>query len=171
MHFLNFYLCSFFLSIYLSLSHGCATRLNGQHIPQYCGSCYAHGSLSMLNDRIKIMNMKRGHAGTDVMLGRQTFLNCAPFLNFGNGCHGGEPADIFNYMRDVGLPDETCMHYSASDHTALGIDTSTLTRCPKISECMNCFIVGEPFSHQRVCTHVTFQVFILFFWRSFFICR
>jgi len=35
----------------------CAPSWN-QHIPQYCGSCYVHGSLASASDRIKIMNKK-----------------------------------------------------------------------------------------------------------------
>jgi hypothetical protein len=66
----------------------CSTSWN-QHIPQYCGSCYAHGTLAMLNDRLKILK-----GGMDVMLGRQTFLNCAPLLNFSAGCDGGDPIDV-----------------------------------------------------------------------------
>lgn len=35
------------------------------------------------------------------MLGRQTFLNCAPFYNYSGGCDGGDPIDIFHYMSKV----------------------------------------------------------------------
>ena len=40
----------------------------------------------MIQDRLKIM--KGG--GQDVMLSRQTFLNCAPFFNVSGGCDGEE---------------------------------------------------------------------------------
>jgi hypothetical protein len=73
---------------------GMCTSSWNQHIPQYCGSCFAHGSLSSANDRIKIMNHKRGFDGPDVMLGRQSFLNCAPGHGLSAGCSGGEPADV-----------------------------------------------------------------------------
>jgi hypothetical protein len=44
----------------------------------------------MLNDRLKIA--KGG--GMDVMLGRQTFLNCAGLLGYAAGCDGGDPIDV-----------------------------------------------------------------------------
>ena len=48
-----------------------------QHIgEQYCGACWAHGTLSMIQDRLKIV--KNGVA-PDVTLGRQTLLNCGAF--------------------------------------------------------------------------------------------
>eukprot|EP00416_Gambierdiscus_australes_P010454 CAMPEP_0171145952 /NCGR_PEP_ID=MMETSP0766_2-20121228/147322_1 /TAXON_ID=439317 /ORGANISM="Gambierdiscus australes, Strain CAWD 149" /LENGTH=424 /DNA_ID=CAMNT_0011609857 /DNA_START=45 /DNA_END=1319 /DNA_ORIENTATION=- len=53
-----------------------------QHIPQYCGSCWAHGAASALADRIKIA---RGAKGVDINPAVQHILNCA---NVGS-CHGG----------------------------------------------------------------------------------
>ena len=54
-----------------------------QHIPQYCGSCWAHGSLSALADRIKIA---RNGQGTDINLSIQYILNWGRFVGT---CHGG----------------------------------------------------------------------------------
>ena len=93
----------------------------------------------MLNDRIKIQNDALGNIQNDIMLGRQTFLNCAPFHQFSDGCGGGEPADVFDYMNKIGLPDETCNHYQAKDYTSLD---SKLQHCPPEAECVNCFPVG-----------------------------
>ena len=49
----------------------------------------------MINDRLKI---RKKAMGPDVMLARQTLLNCAPFHNLSAGCDGG---DIIDVLRSV----------------------------------------------------------------------
>lgn len=65
-----------------------------QHIPQYCGSCWAHGSVSALGDRIKIA---RGAKGTDVQLSVQHILNCAGV----GSCHGGTLEGPYQWLHKL----------------------------------------------------------------------
>ena len=58
-----------------------------------------------VQDRLKIRKKGRG---PDVMLGRQTLLNCGAYEGFGAGCDGGDPIDVFRFMSKTGLPDESC---------------------------------------------------------------
>lgn len=103
-----------------------------QHIPVYCGSCWVHGTLSMVQDRLKIA---KGARGIDTMLGRQSFLNCAGYnKDYGEGCNGGEPPQVLKYMVDYGLPDESCQPYTATDHTSF----ENTTQCPPEAYCTNC---------------------------------
>jgi Papain family cysteine protease len=79
--------------------NSCTASWN-QHIPVYCGSCWAHGTLAAIQDRLKI---RKGGLGKDVMLSRQALLNCGAFDGFGGGCNGGDPIDVFHYMQKVGI--------------------------------------------------------------------
>jgi cathepsin X len=100
-----------------------------QHIPVYCGSCWIHGTLAALNDRIKIA--RRG-AFPDVMISRQAAMNCVPSLSTPEdappGCNGGDPWDIHTYLAHSPLPDETCQPYEAKN----GV-------CDAANQCRNCF--------------------------------
>jgi len=49
------------------------SSFRNQHIPTYCGSCWAHGAISSLEDRIKIV---RKAASPDIKLSIQMILNC-----------------------------------------------------------------------------------------------
>ena len=54
------------------------------YVSQYCGSCWAHGAMSALADRIKIA---RGGVGDDINLSIQYVLNCGGGV--AGSCWGG----------------------------------------------------------------------------------
>jgi len=85
----------------------CTTSRN-QHIPQYCGSCWAHGSVSALGDRIKIA---RKGKGTDINLSVQHILNCG---NVGS-CHGGSVVGPYQWLHDISKSTGTGIAYETSN--------------------------------------------------------
>jgi cathepsin X len=99
-----------------------------QHIPVYCGACWIHGTTSALNDRIKVM---RGGKWPDVMLGRQTIMDCVPNPKNASapppGCDGGDAYMIHQYLMNHKVPDETCMPYQAKNMA-----------CDASDNCRNC---------------------------------
>lgn len=70
------------------------TMNRNQHLPQYCGSCWAHGAVSALADRIKIA---RNAKGIDINLSVQHILNCG---NAGS-CHGGSVVGPYSWIHQI----------------------------------------------------------------------
>jgi len=99
------------------------TILRNQHIPGYCGSCWAHGTSSALSDRIKIV---RNRAWPDVQLSPQVLVNCVT-ANSTNGCYGGDPTAAYSWIAANGLTDDSCQNYVAANE-----------QCTDINICRNC---------------------------------
>lgn len=79
------------------------THSLNQHIPQYCGSCWAHAALSSLADRIKIA---RDAQGDDINLSIQYVLNCG--ADVAGSCHGGSHTGAYQFIKDKGsIPYDT----------------------------------------------------------------
>jgi len=77
-----------------------------QHIPQYCGSCWAHATTSAMNDRISIL---RKGAWPEVMVAPQHLINCEG----GGDCDGGDQAVAYEYINQAGIVEESCAPYQA----------------------------------------------------------
>jgi len=87
------------------------TMSRNQHIPQYCGSCWAHGTVSALADRIKIA---RGGKGADINPSIQHLLNCGT----AGSCNGGSLDGPYQWLHKIsrhgsGLSYETAQPYLA----------------------------------------------------------
>lgn len=108
-----------------------------QHIPQYCGSCWAHASLSSLADRIKIA---RKAQGVDINLSIQQVLNCGG--DVAGSCHGGSHTGTYQFIHDQGfIPYKTCMEYAAcsaeSDEGTCGAEGNDWS-CSAMNTCRTC---------------------------------
>ena len=84
------------------------TRSRNQHIPQYCGSCWAHGSVSALGDRIKIA---RGAKGIDIDLSVQHILNCGGV----GSCHGGSVIGPYQWIHQISKRTGAGISYESSN--------------------------------------------------------
>eukprot|EP01017_Pseudomicrothorax_dubius_P009430 TRINITY_DN1319_c0_g1_i2.p1 TRINITY_DN1319_c0_g1~~TRINITY_DN1319_c0_g1_i2.p1 ORF type:complete len:576 (-),score=138.75 TRINITY_DN1319_c0_g1_i2:149-1876(-) len=85
-----------------------ASWSRNQHIPQWCGSCWAHGTTSAFADRI---NIGRNNSFEQVALSPQVLINC----DAGGSCEGGDPLEVYSYIHSKGIPEESCQNYQAHD--------------------------------------------------------
>jgi cathepsin X len=106
------------------------THVLNQHIPQYCGSCWAHSSMSSLGDRIKIAQHQQAQEQQEntscsipqpeINLSVQFLLNCGG--SAAGSCSGGSAIRAYELIHQVGyIPYDTCLPYIAcSPGHALG---------------------------------------------------
>jgi len=109
------------------------TIVKNQHIPQYCGSCWAMASTSALSDRIKIM---RNAQWPDINLAPQVIISCE---RPDNGCHGGNGILSYQYMFNYSISDETCSNYQAFGWDD-GLDCSDFIKCGNCDPTKGCFL-------------------------------
>lgn len=116
------------------------TKMLNQHIPQYCGSCWAHGALSSLADRIKI---KRDAKNPDINLSIQFILNCGSHT--AGSCYGGTALGTFAFVKSTGyVPYETCQIYQACSHDSKeGFCSSVDWTCKPENICRTCSTFTE----------------------------
>ena len=62
-----------------------------QHVPHYCGSCWAHAVTSALADRFNIMDGLKDTTPLD--FSPQVLVNCLA----GGSCDGGDPAQAYEF--------------------------------------------------------------------------
>jgi cathepsin X len=109
-----------------------------QHIPTYCGSCWLHAGIAVLNDRLKIA---RKAAWPEINLARQVVLNCGSKV--AGSCGGGSDYGVFVFAFKYGIPDDTCQPYDAIEHF-----------CTPFRKCMNC----DPAVHEQAAKSTCYPV-------------
>jgi cathepsin X len=107
-----------------------------QHLPQYCGSCWAHGSLSALADRIKIA---RNASSQDIHF----VINCGSQV--AGSCRGGSATGTYELIHTTMgyLPYDTCQPYMACSSDIADSSTESLcgyytATCSPVNICRTC---------------------------------
>merc|ERR1711988_1457930 len=94
----------------------CTKNLN-QHLPQYCGSCWAHGAVSALGDRIKIA---RKAQGIDINLSVQHILNCGSSVGT---CYGGSVTGAYQWIHEISKTGTGISYDTANPYLACSSDS------------------------------------------------
>jgi cathepsin X len=95
-----------------------------QHIPVYCGSCWAQGSTSSIADRFNIM---RNNQFPQIDLSAQEIINCEA----GGDCNGGNPGGVYEFAFTTGIADSSCEQYVAKNAKSADI-------CSALNTCRDC---------------------------------
>mmetsp|Transcript_8839 Transcript_8839/g.16064 ORF Transcript_8839/g.16064 Transcript_8839/m.16064 type:complete len:373 (-) Transcript_8839:412-1530(-) len=120
------------------------THMLNQHIPQYCGSCWAHSSMSSLADRIQIarsvgVGPQQGPPGPEINLSIQFLLNCG--AQVAGSCSGGSATGAYEFIHSHSkfIPYDTCQPYLAcSSNSTQGFCPYVDTACSAMNTCKTC---------------------------------
>jgi len=110
------------------------TWVTNQHIPQYCGSCYAQSTTGAMSDRINILqkNLDR------VTLSVQNVLNCG----IGNCEQGGSLYEVYMFAHTHGITEYGCNLYlaeSGKNDIYLADSGKEGPKCDGTNVCRNCW--------------------------------
>lgn len=83
-----------------------------QHIPHYCGSCWAHATTSALSTRLLLKRSKTGSASPfpEIDFAPQLLLDCD---KQDQACYGGDYPTALAALKTMGATTETCNRYVA----------------------------------------------------------
>eukprot|EP00928_Gymnodinium_smaydae_P003981 TRINITY_DN1139_c1_g1_i1.p1 TRINITY_DN1139_c1_g1~~TRINITY_DN1139_c1_g1_i1.p1 ORF type:complete len:366 (-),score=51.80 TRINITY_DN1139_c1_g1_i1:362-1459(-) len=113
------------------------TASRNQHIPQYCGSCWAFATVSALQDRIKIA---RNGQGVDIVLSTQHLISCGGV----GSCNGGTIDGPYQWLYDASASGSGISYESSASYVACSPDSQE-GFCPYVDT--NC----KPLNVARTC--------------------
>lgn len=88
------------------------TWMKNQHIPTYCGSCWAQAATSVLSDRLNIYNMtKQYQTFPRHIFSVQALINCRK----AGTCLGGDSGLVFELAKTWKVPTQTCRMYESKN--------------------------------------------------------
>lgn len=112
-----------------------------QHVPQYCGSCWAQAAISAFADRVNIQNENKFPG---LALSAQQILNCQA----GGSCEGGSLNGVYQFGHRNPLAPYTCQVYEAKDPSN--------PQCSPIQNCKTCWPNESFLSNEgATCSAVT----------------
>lgn len=135
-----------------------------QHIPRYCGSCWAFASTAVLADRWNVKQKKEDpqNAFYPVALSVQALLSCGNAINNCGTCEGGDDAKVYELAATKGLVHSSCSEYMAMDTLCgdvIGFDKQhgmeSRPECYNCDEDNRCWLIQK---HKRLWSSQPYSV-------------